>query len=168
MEFSVFGLDVSLSLAGFCVITFIAAMSGGYFRPGQWYRELTKPSWNPPDFLFPIAWMVLYAMMAFAAWLVWREAGWPGSAVALGLWVAQLVFNALWSYFFFGMKRIDYALVDVAALWLAIVSTIAAFWPISQAAAYFMLPYLAWVSFAAFLNLTILRLNPQSSGPASA
>lgn len=135
-------------------------MTGGYFRPGDWYRALAKPSWNPPDFLFPIAWTVLYAMMAVAAWLVYEQAGWPGAAVPLALWALQLVFNALWSVLFFGIKRMDYALVDVSFLWLAIAATIAMFWPISITAGLLMLPYLAWVSFAAFLNLTILRLNP--------
>lgn len=154
---------ISWSLIAFFAVTFVAAMSGGCFRPGQWYRDLTKPSWNPPDFLFPIAWTVLYAMMAFAAWLVWQTAGWPAVMVPIGLWLVQLVFNALWSALFFGMKRMDYALADVALLWLAIVATIAAFWPISTVAAWLMVPYLVWVSFAAFLNFTILRLNPQQA-----
>jgi len=154
---------ISWSLIAFFAVTFVAAMSGGYFRPGQWYRDLTKPSWNPPDFLFPIAWTVLYAMMAVAAWLVWGEAEWPAAMVPIGLWLVQLVFNALWSALFFGMKRLDYALADVALLWLAIVATIAAFWPISTVAAWLMVPYLVWVSFAAFLNFTILRLNPQQA-----
>lgn len=156
-------LSISWSLIAFFAVTFVAAMSGGYFRPGQWYRNLTKPSWNPPDFLFPIAWTVLYAMMAFAAWIVWQETGWPAALVPIGLWLVQLVFNALWSALFFGMKRMDYALVDVALLWLSIAATIAAFWPISTLAAWLMVPYLAWVSFAAFLNFTILRLNPQQA-----
>ena len=153
-------MSISISLVVFCGITFLAAISGGYFRPGAWYRSLAKPSWNPPDFLFPIAWTILYAMMAVAAWVVWNEADWSVVMLPLGLWLLQLVFNALWSALFFGMKRMDYALIDVAVLWLAIVATILAFWPISPAAGLLMLPYLAWVSFAAFLNLTILRLNP--------
>lgn len=154
-------LSISWSLIVFFVVTFAAATSGGYFRPGDWYRDLKKPSWNPPDFLFPIAWTLLYAMMAVAAWLVWERAGWPAAALPIGLWIVQLVFNALWSALFFGMKRMDYALVDVVLLWLSIAATIALFWPISTLAGWLMVPYLAWVSFAAFLNLTILRLNPR-------
>ncbi len=154
-------LSISWSLIFFFVVTFAAATSGGYFRPGDWYRDLKKPSWNPPDFLFPIAWTLLYAMMAVAAWLVWERAGWPAAALPIGLWIVQLVFNALWSALFFGMKRMDYALVDVVLLWLSIAATIALFWPISALAGWLMVPYLAWVSFAAFLNLTILRLNPR-------
>lgn len=156
-------LPISWSLIGFCTVTFLAALSGGYFRPGQWYRDLTKPSWNPPDFLFPIAWTILYAMMAAAAWIVFEAAGWPAALVPTALWLSQLVFNALWSVLFFGVKRIDYALADVALLWLAIAATIISFWPISTLAAWLMVPYLFWVSFAAFLNLTILRLNPRQT-----
>jgi tryptophan-rich sensory protein len=153
-------LPISWSMVAFFAMVFVAALSGGYFRPGAWYRDLTKPSWNPPDFLFPIAWTILYGMMAFAAWFVWEAVGWPAAAVPIGFWMAQLVFNALWSALFFGMRRMDYALVDVVFLWLSIAACIATFWPISQLAAWLMVPYLAWVSFAAFLNLTILRLNP--------
>ena len=153
-------VSASISLFVFFGITFLAALSGGIFRPGEWYRGLAKPSWNPPDFLFPIAWAILYAMMAVAAWLVWTRVGWPAAMVPVGLWLVQLVFNALWSALFFGMRRMDYALMDVALLWLAIAATIVAFWPISPLAGALMLPYLAWVSFAAFLNFTILRLNP--------
>jgi tryptophan-rich sensory protein len=154
-------LSISWSLIVFFVVTFAAATSGGYFRPGDWYRDLKKPSWNPPDFLFPIAWTLLYAMMAVAAWLVWERVDWPAAALPIGLWIVQLVFNALWSALFFGMKRMDYALVDVVLLWLSIAATIALFWPVSTLAGWLMVPYLAWVSFAAFLNLTILRLNPR-------
>ncbi|MFK7791909.1 MAG: TspO/MBR family protein [Devosiaceae bacterium] len=153
-------LPISWSMIAFFAVTFVAALSGGYFRPGQWYRDLTKPSWNPPDFLFPIAWTILYGMMAFAAWIVWEAAGWPAAAVPIGLWFVQLVLNALWSALFFGLKRMDYALMDVTLMWIIIAATIFTFWPISSLAGWLMVPYLVWVSFAAFLNLTILRLNP--------
>lgn len=159
-------LPFSWSLLVFAGLCFVAAMSGGVFRPGQWYRNLAKPSWNPPDFAFPIAWTILFAMMAIAAWLVWRQVGWSGGiaggAVALSLWGIQLVFNALWSALFFGVKRMDWALIDVALMWVFISATIIAFWGISPLAGALMLPYLAWVSFAAFLNYTLLRLNPRA------
>lgn len=161
MDFS-----ISWSLVAFAAVTFVAAMSGGYFRPGQWYRDLRKPSWNPPDFLFPIAWTLLYAMMAAAAWIVWREAGWPAALVPIALWGLQLVFNALWSALFFGMRRMDYALIDVALLWVSIAATIAAFWVHSPLAAWLMVPYLAWVSFAAVLNLVLLRMNCPHAVPS--
>jgi benzodiazapine receptor len=155
---------ISWSLIAFLAMTFVAAMSGGYFRPGQWYEDLRKPSWNPPNVLFPIAWTLLYAMMAVAAWIVWQKTGWPAGALAIGLWVVQLALNALWSALFFGLRRMDLALVDVVLLWVAIAATITAFWSVDPLAAWLMVPYLAWVSFAAFLNLTILRLNPRQLG----
>ena len=104
-------------------------------------------------------WIVLYAMMAVAAWLVWREAGLAGAAIPLGLFILQLVLNGTWSWLFFGLKRPDLAMVDIVALWLAIAATVAAFWGTSVLAATVMLPYFAWVSFALLLNLSIWRLN---------
>lgn len=157
---------MSLSLLVFCVVSFLAAMSGGIFRPGRWYWNLNKPSWQPPDWLFAPVWMVLYGMIAVAGWLVWEASN--GSAVlAMALYGIQLVLNAGWSAIFFGMRRIDLALVEVAFLWLSIAVTMIAFWPISQTAALLLIPYLAWVSFAAFLNYTVLRLNP-GMGPTPA
>ena len=154
---------MSWSLLVFCAACFAAALSGAIFRPGEWYRRLQKPSWQPPDWLFGPVWMILYGMIAAAGWLVWEAAG-AAAGLALTLYAIQLVLNAGWSALFFGMRRMDLALIEVGALWLSIAATIAAFWPISQAAAYLMLPYLAWVSFAAFLNYIVLRLNPGEAG----
>lgn len=151
---------MSWSLLAFCAANFVAAMSGGIFRPGAWYKSLNKPSWQPPDWLFAPVWFVLYGMIAAAGWMVWETAGWNGAMLAMTLYAVQLVLNALWSAIFFGMRRMDLALIEVAALWLSIAATIAAFWPIDTTAAYLMMPYLAWVSFAAFLNFTMVRLNP--------
>jgi len=98
--------------------------------------------------------------MGLAAWLVWRRAGFPGTRVALGLFFFQLFLNALWSYLFFGLRRLDFAFVDTVALWLAILVNTFAFWRVSTPAGSLMLPYLAWVSFASALNLQLWRLNP--------
>jgi tryptophan-rich sensory protein len=152
-----------LALAGFLGLNFAAAASGAVFQPGEWYRGLRKPTWNPPDWLFPIAWAALYLMIAIAGWLVWRAAGFSGAALALSLYVLQLALNAAWSWVFFGLKRMGWALAECGALWLAIAATILAFAPISGTAALLMLPYLVWVSFAAFLNFTLLRLNPEAA-----
>lgn len=150
-----------LVFAGAC---FVAAMSGGLFRPGAWYRALNKPSWQPPDWLFGPVWFVLYWMIAFAGWIVWERTGGQGD-LAAAVWPmiaygAQLVLNFLWSLLFFGMKRIRLALFEVLAMHLSIVACIVLFWPISRTAALLMAPYLVWVSFAAFLNYTLVRLNP--------
>jgi benzodiazapine receptor len=149
-----------LVLLGFIVVCTAAAMSGAVFKPDRWYRELRKPSWNPPDWVFPVVWTILYAMMAIAGWLVWREAGsFAAAALPLALFTVQLVLNALWSAIFFGMKRMDLALAEVGLLWLAILACIVTFAPISAAAAWLMAPYLLWVTIAAYLNYTVLRLN---------
>jgi tryptophan-rich sensory protein len=148
-----------LGLIGFLAANFAAALSGALFTPGEWYRGLAKPSWNPPDWAFAPAWTVLYIMIAVAGWLVWREAGLAGAALPLAVYVVQLLFNAGWSAVFFGLQRPDLAFLEVIGLWLSILATILLFWPVSQLAALLLLPYLAWVTFAATLNFAIWRLN---------
>ena len=106
--------------------------------------------------MFPIAWAVLYAVIAVAAWLVWRRVG---LAPPVWAWFGQLVLNAAWSWVFFGLRRPDWAFWEVSALWLAVAGTLAAFAPVHAGAAWLMAPYLAWVSFAGALNLAVWRLN---------
>ena len=161
-----FGLD--LSFFAFLGACFAAAMSGAMFPPGEWYETLRKPSWQPPNWLFPVAWSVLYLMIAVSGWLVWQERATHAMAVPMIVYGVQLVANFLWSALFFGMKRMDIALIEVGILWLSIVATIVVFWPVSTTAALLLLPYLAWVSFAAYLNFVMLRLNPeQGTGKAA-
>lgn len=149
-----------LPLLGFVAVNFLTALSGAFFKPGEWYRGLAKPSWNPPDWAFAPAWAVLYIMIAVSGWMVWREAGFAGATLPLAVYGVQLLFNAGWSAVFFGLKRPDLAFVEVVGLWLSILATIIVFLPISTTAGLLLLPYLAWVSFAATLNFTIWRLNP--------
>jgi tryptophan-rich sensory protein len=106
--------------------------------------------------VFGPVWTVLYATMAVAAWFVWRRAGW---SAPLTWWAVQLGLNAFWSPLFFGCQRIDLALVDIVALWGAILATVIMFWRVSPGAGATMVPYLLWVSFAAVLNFTLWRLN---------
>lgn len=147
-----------ISLLPFIGAVFLTALSGAKYSPGPWYEKLNKPSWQPPNWLFPIAWSILYVMIAISGWLIWKEVG----AVTLPLIVygIQLVLNFMWSWLFFGKKRMDLALFEVGLLWLSIVALVVLFYPINATAAWLLLPYLAWVSFAAFLNFTMLRLNP--------
>jgi benzodiazapine receptor len=126
---------------------------------GSWYQTLAKPSFNPPDRVFAPVWTALYVLMAMAAWLVWRRAGWREARPALALFALQLALNLAWSFLFFGARWIGGALVEIALLWLAIAATIAAFRRHSAWAAWLMLPYLAWVSFASLLNWSLWRLN---------
>jgi tryptophan-rich sensory protein len=148
-----------LVLLGFLFVTFtVTAISGASTGSAvrAWYLTITKPAWNPPIWIFGPVWTALYAMMAVAAWLVWRRAGW-GSAL---VWFAgQLALNAAWSPLFFGLHRIDLALVDIVLLWGAIVATTIAFGKVTPVAGWLFVPYLAWVSFATMLNFTIWRLN---------
>ncbi len=150
----------ALALAGWLVVCFGAAAFGAQFTPGAWYAGLTKPSWNPPNWIFGPVWTALYTMMAFAAWLVWRRAGWRNGALPLACFLLQLLLNALWSWLFFGRHNPALAVIEIGALWLAILTTVIVFRRITPLAAWLLVPYLAWVSFAAVLNFTLWRLNP--------
>jgi len=159
----VWGLD--LTLLAFIGVTFVVAMSGAVFKPGDWYESLDRPDWRPPNWAFPIVWTILYAMMAVAAWLVWHAAGGlAGAPLAFGLFALQLLFNGAWSWLFFGLKRPDLALIDTAFMWLAILANALAFHAIRPEAGWLLAPYLLWVTIAFALNLSILRRNPQYSG----
>jgi tryptophan-rich sensory protein len=150
-----------LGLAGFVLANFAVATSGGFFRPGDWYERLAKPRWRPPNWLFAPAWAVLYVTIAVSGWLVWREAGFAGAGLALAVYGVQLLLNAAWSAIFFGMRRIDLAFGELVLLWLSIAATIALFHPIHPGAAWLLVPYLCWVTFAGALNFAILRRNPR-------
>jgi benzodiazapine receptor len=149
-----------IGLGGWLILTFAAAAIGSRFQPGLWYDQLQKPPWTPPDWLFGPVWTVLYALMAIAAWLVWKERRAVQRPVALGLFGVQLALNVVWSWLFFGLQRPDLALLDIGLLWLAILGTILAFRTVRPVAAWLLVPYLVWVSFAALLNFEIWRLNP--------
>jgi tryptophan-rich sensory protein len=126
--------------------------------PG-WYESLHKPGFSPPSWLFGPVWTLLYTMMAVAAWLVWRQAGFAGAGLALGVFLAQLVLNALWSIVFFGKHNIGGALGVIGLLWLGILTTLWLFWRQVPAAGWLLVPYLAWVSFASALNYQLWVLN---------
>ncbi len=151
-----------LVLLGFLLLTFAAAAIGSLFTTGgldPWYRQLEKPALNPPSWVFGPVWTLLYILMATAAWLVWRRGDWGRARLALGLWVVQLALNSFWSILFFGMRAPGPAFVELVVLWLAILATTIAFARWSRPAALLMLPYLAWVTFAGYLNFSIWLLN---------
>ncbi|MGC9455808.1 MAG: TspO/MBR family protein [Phycisphaerae bacterium] len=145
----------------FLVVVAAAAGVGGLFTArsvGTWYRELNRPGWTPPGWLFSPVWTALYVMMAIAAWRVWMVAGAKAPA-ALTAFVIQLVLNAGWSAIFFGLRRPGWAFAELSALWVAIVVTTVLFARRSVLAAVLMAPYLAWTTFAGALNFTIWRMN---------
>ena len=125
-----------------------------------WYRTLTKPRFNPPNWLFAPAWTTLFVLMGIALYLVWRQYTHTTSArPALIAFLVQLALNILWSFAFFGFKSPLAGLIVIIALWVAIAQTISLFSRVSQTAAVLLVPYIAWVSFALVLNTTILFLN---------
>jgi len=148
-----------LTLLGFIAACFLVAFIGSRFAPGAWYQALDKPSWNPPNWIFGPVWTLLYILIAVSGWLVWKEKGFEGATAALSLFGVQLVLNAAWSWLFFGLHRPGWALAEILVLWLSIALLTWMFWQIRPLAGALLLPYLAWVGFAAFLNGTIWRLN---------
>jgi tryptophan-rich sensory protein len=152
---------VALGLVGWLLASFAAAWIGSRYLPGPWYEGLAKPIWTPPNAVFAPVWTLLYLLMAVAAWLVWRRAGFTRARVALSLFIVQLVLNALWSYLFFGAQRPDLAFVDIVALWVVILVVAVQFWREVRVAGVLMLLYLAWVTFATGLNFALWQMNRQ-------
>jgi len=148
-----------IALAGWLALCFGAASLGALFTPGEWYAALEKPAWNPPAWIFGPVWTALYAMMAVAAWLVWRCGGFVKQRGPLTLFLVQLVLNAGWTPLFFGLHLPGLAFAEIVVLWLTIAAVLVAFRRVSRAAAVFLVPYLLWVSFAAALNFALWRLN---------
>ena len=153
-------------LIGWLAAVFGVAALGG-LAPGDaptFYRQLQLPPWAPPGWLFGPAWGLLYPMLGVAAWLVWRDRGWAGARVALGLFIAQLLANLLWSYLFFSFRMGGVAFAEVLLLWCLLAATAIAFWRIRPLAGVLLLPCLGWVGFAAALNFVTWRMNPQLLG----
>lgn len=125
-----------------------------------WYQTLNKPAFNPPNWIFGPVWTILFLLMGISLYLVWRkEKNNKNVKVALVFFATQLGFNFLWSFLFFGFQSPVAAFIDIIILWVFILLTIIKFWKISKLAAYLLLPYILWVSFAAILNLFIVVLN---------
>lgn len=145
-----------VGLLVFAALVLAAAYSGMSYLPGPFYEALQKPAWTPPDAAFPVVWTILYVLIALAGWIVWRA---QGFGPLLWLWLLQLALNAAWSYLMFGQKQITPALIDMGALWLAILAFVIAAWPVRRSASLLFLPYFLWVTLAFALNFEIWRLN---------
>ena len=127
---------------------------------GSWYRTIQKPSWNPLGWLFAPVWTTLYILMGIAFFIIWKSvADEKIKRPAMAFWVIQLVFNFFWTIIFFYTKQIGYAFAEIVLLWLLILITIFLFSRISKLAAWLLVPYISWVSFAAMLNYAIWELN---------
>jgi translocator protein len=147
-----------------CAVSLSAGVIGSLAGAGgesmAWYSTLEKPPFTPPDWVFGPVWTLLYLLMGVAAFLVWQKGLDRGTVrVALIWFLVQLVLNALWSPAFFGLQRIDLALVIIVLLWAAVVVTTYYFLRVSRPAGLLLIPYLSWVSFATILNMSIWWLN---------
>lgn len=145
-----------LSLLVFIGVVALAAITGAMFPTGEWYAGLNRPSWTPPNWLFPVAWTILYVMIAIAGWRVWKT---DGIGPPLAVWGLGLALNAAWSWIMFGQHEIGWALADLTALWVSIAAFIVLALPIDRTAAYLFVPYLVWVSYAGALNFAIWQSN---------
>lgn len=136
---------------------------GGLMTPlGSWYADLRKPSWQPPGWLFGPAWTIILGLAAWSAVIAWNAADGPAQRTdVLIVFAVNGIFHLLWSPLFFKARRPDWALGEVPFLWGSLVGMIVALAKIDSFAAWLIAPYLAWVSFAWFLNWTIVRLNPR-------
>ncbi|SLN56658.1 TspO/MBR family protein [Roseivivax jejudonensis] len=143
----------------FLAACFAAGTTGAIFPPGQWYRDLSKPSWTPPDWLFPVAWTTLYICMATAGA---RVAVMDGNAIAMALWSLQIALNGLWTPVFFGLRNMRGGMIVLVALWIAVASCMVALWQLDVLAGLLFVPYLVWVSVAGALNFSVMRRNPDA------
>ncbi len=152
-----------LGLLGWLGLCFFASSLGAIasIQAKSFYEQLSQPAWAPPAWLFGPVWSTLYAMMAIAAWLVWREGRFSANRMALSFFLGQLLVNSLWSWLFFAWHLGGLAFADILFLWLLIVATIIYFWRVSTLAGALLIPYLLWVSFAAVLNYSVWQLNPR-------
>ncbi|MEM0948478.1 MAG: TspO/MBR family protein [Pseudomonadota bacterium] len=151
-------MDYSLFLI-FLASCIAAGSSGAAFPPGSWYEGLEKPTWTPPNWLFPVAWTTLYLCISAAAA---RVAGGDASGHAMAFFALQIALNTLWTPVFFGLRRLGAGLIVLICLWLAVAATLIAFWRIDLLAGLLFVPYLIWVSVAGALNWSVWRLNPDA------
>jgi translocator protein len=146
------------------VIPLAAGGMSGFLTASEipgWYQTITKPSWNPPSWIFAPVWTTLYILMGIAFYLVWKNESVEASIkrVAIILFAVQLILNFFWSLIFFKQHQIGWAFAEIMAMWIFILLTIFAFAKVNTAAAWLLVPYICWVSFASILNYTIWKLN---------
>ncbi|MBU1111881.1 MAG: TspO/MBR family protein [archaeon] len=145
------------------VVCQLAGVIGSFFTVSSvstWYLTLTKPSFNPPSWVFGPVWITLFFLMGISLYLVWNSYDKKkDTKIALSFFSAQLVLNSLWSIFFFGLRNPLLAFIEIIILWISILLTTIYFYKKSKTAAYLLIPYLCWVTFAALLNFIIFYLN---------
>lgn len=137
----------------------VAALGGTITQLGPWYRALRQPSWAPPDWAFGPAWTIIFGLTAWAGLTAWRAAAADKRDTILGLFALNGFLNLLWSFLFFRLHRPDWAGIEVVFLWASIAAMIIVCRQVSAKAAWLLVPYLVWVTFAGVLNATVVRLN---------
>ena len=140
----------------------VGAISGFFTvsEVGGWYQTINKPSWNPPGWIFGPVWITLYIMMGIALYMVWKTDADPGlKKTAIVIFAIQLMLNFFWSFIFFNQHQVGWALVEILGMWIFILLTIFAFAKVNNNAAWLLVPYISWVSFASILNYAIWKLN---------
>lgn len=156
-------MNNTLKLIIAIAIPLIVGGTSGFFTATgveSWYQTIARPTWNPPGWIFGPVWTTLYVMMGISLFLVWKEdTSVELKKIAIALFTVQLVLNFFWSFIFFNQHQIGWALVEIAAMWVFILLTIFAFAQVNKAAAWLLVPYISWVSFATILNFTIWQLN---------
>lgn len=140
----------------FLIACCAAASTGILFKPGSWYESLQKPSFTPPNWLFPLAWTTIYLLIA---WAGYRLTQIPGSQTVLALWAAQIALNTLWTPVFFGANRIVASMIILAILWLVVAVMVLLAIQLDVITGLILFPYLAWLTVAAALNFSIMRHN---------
>jgi tryptophan-rich sensory protein len=153
----------TIALIGFIALPLIIGFTAGIATAsgiGSWYSGLTKPWFNPPNYLFGPVWTILYTLMGIGSWMIWKSnAAQTAKNRALMIYGLSLTLNFVWSFLFFYFNQPLWALIEIAALWLLIVWMIKTWFPIKRTAALIQIPYLLWVSFATILNAAIVYLN---------
>jgi tryptophan-rich sensory protein len=161
MRWALFTIPTCLGLG------FLSARAAGSVANNPWFAMLDKPALYPPPIVFPIVWSALYVLMGFALALIGAARGARARGLAIGVFALQLLVNLSWSPVFFAMHRLTAALEIIVALIVLVLLTLVLAWRVRRSAAALLLPYLAWVCFAAFLNLQFLQLNPGADGADS-
>ncbi len=151
-----------IKLVSSVIITVGLGGAGGFFTAPEianWYSTLNKPSFNPPNYLFGPVWTLLYIFMGISLFLIWKQPASSQKKTAITLFIIQFALNIAWSFIFFNQHQVLLAFIEIVLMWIFILLTILAFGKIKKAAAWLLVPYICWVSFASVLNFAIWNLN---------
>lgn len=148
-----------LGLVGWVAVCFVPSATAVFVQPGGWYETLERPAWTPPSWVFGPVWTVLYLLMAIAAWRVWDGFGFARARFELVFFLVHLIFNAAWTWLFFGLQLLVVSAIEIVVLWGMILTLVVLFWRRDWVAGVLLLPYLVWVTYAVTLNIGFAVLN---------